>query len=241
MHTMSSVPTPHIDAKAGEIAETVLLPGDPLRAKFIADHYLSDVKQYNHTRNMLGFTGTFEGKPVSVMGTGMGCPSIAIYTYELIHFYGAKKLIRIGSAGAVDPKLNVGDLVLAQGACTTSNFPALMQLPGVYAPIASFSLLHEAYHAAVKRNIGVHVGNVLTSDMFYGPAESAESSKKWETMNVLAVEMEAAALYTNAASGGADALAMLTISNSMSSWKSMTAEERETSFTDMMQVALDLV
>jgi len=240
MELKEKVPTPHIDAKRGEIAKTVILPGDPLRAKFIADHFLEGAKQFNHTRNMLGFTGTYQGKKVSVMGTGMGCPSIGIYSYELIHFYGAKNLIRVGSAGSMDPKLKVGDIVLAQGACTTSNFPALMQLPGVFAPICSYELLEKAAEEAKKRKIPYHVGNVLSSDMFYGPAEGKDAAKKWVSMGVLAVEMEAAALYTNAAFGKANALAILTISDSFSTGQAMTAKQRETSFTKMMELSLSL-
>jgi len=241
MATRSNIPTPHIDAKNNEIAETILLPGDPLRAKFIADHFLKNVKQFNRTRNMFGFTGTWNGKRVSVMGTGMGCPSIGIYSYELIHFYGVKNLIRVGSAGAMNAKVKVGDIVLAEGACTTSNFPALMELPGVFAPVGSFKLLKEAAEQAEKSGLKCHVGNVLSSDMFYGPSEGPAAAKKWSDMGVLAVEMETAALYTNASYGKADALAILTISNSDFSKKSMSAAERETSFTDMMKLALSLV
>lgn len=193
------VPTPHIAALEGEIAETVLLPGDPLRAKFIADNFLTDVKQFNATRNMLGFTGYYNGKRVSVMGTGMGCPSIGIYSYELIHFYGCKNLIRVGTAGALNPKCHVRDMVFGMGACTTSNYVRLMGLPGDYSCIASYELLSRAVESAKELGLTYHVGNVLSSDMFYGPAKSVQGGMTWSDMGVLAVEMEAAALYTNAA------------------------------------------
>ena len=157
------VPTPHIAALEGEIAETVLLPGDPLRAKFIADNFLTDVKQFNATRNMLGFTGYYNGKRVSVMGTGMGCPSIGIYSYELIHFYGCKNLIRVGTAGALNPKCHVRDMVFGMGACTTSNYVRLMGLPGDYSCIASYELLSRAVESAKELGLTYHVGNVLSS------------------------------------------------------------------------------
>ena len=163
---MSNTPTPHIEANVGEIAETILLPGDPLRAKFIADNFLTDVKQFNATRNMFGYTGKYEGKEVSVMGTGMGCPSIGIYSYELIHFYGCKNLIRVGTAGAMRPDVEVRDMIIAQGACTTSNFVRLFGLPGDFAPIASYDLMRKAADAAEDMGIKYRVGNVLSSDMF---------------------------------------------------------------------------
>jgi len=240
MSTKNNVPTPHIEAKAGEIAETILLPGDPLRAKYIAEHFLSEVKQFNSVRNMFGFTGTYEGKPVSVMGTGMGCPSMGIYSYELIHFYGVKNLIRIGTAGSISPDVHVRDIVFGMGACTTSNFPALMNLPGVFAPIASYELLRKGVEKAEQMGLKYAVGNILSSDMFYGPQEGAEATKKWSSMGVIAIEMEAAALYTNAAFGGARALTILTISDHLLTGEVTTAEERQNSFTDMMKVALSL-
>ena len=184
MSVKSNVPTPHIEARAGEIAETILLPGDPLRAKYIAENFLSDVKQFNSVRNMFGYTGTYEGKPVSVMGTGMGCPSMGIYSYELIHFYGVKNLIRVGTAGSIHPDVHIRDLVFGIGACTTSNFPALMELPGVFAPVCSFELLRKGVEKAEQMNLRYKVGNILSSDMFYGPAEGPEASKKWSSMGV---------------------------------------------------------
>ena len=184
----ASVPTPHIAALPGEIAETVLLPGDPLRAKRIAETFLEEVHCFNEVRNMLGFTGLYRGKRVSVMGTGMGCPSMGIYAHELIHFYGAARLIRIGTAGAMQESIAVRDLVLAEGASTNSNFPALFELPGTFAPLADFELLYRAARIASALNKRVSVGAVLTSDMFYGPAESVSPVKRWS----LTVRMESA-------------------------------------------------
>lgn len=231
-----TTPTPHIEAKPGEIAETILLPGDPLRAKFIADNFLENVKQFNSTRNMFGFTGTYKGAPVSVMGTGMGCPSIGIYTYELIHGYGCKNLIRIGTAGSMQKDIHVRDMIFAIGACSTSNYPTLFGLPGNYAPTCSYTLLEKAVNAAKEKGFPYHVGNVLTSDMFYDVTLPA--GKSWTDMGVLAVEMEAAALYCNAAAGGANALCILTISDEPG--VVTTAEERQLTFTKMMEVALSL-
>lgn len=233
------VPTPHIGAKLGEIAETVLLPGDPLRAQFIAEHFLTDVKQFNATRNMLGFTGNYKGKRVSVMGTGMGCPSIGIYSYELIHFYGCKNLIRVGTAGALRPEVKVRDLVIGMGACTTSNYVKQFRLPGDYSCICSFELLEKAVKAAREKGMTCHVGNILSSDMFYNP-DLAPAGTTWDKMGVLAVEMEAAALYSNAAYAGVNALCILTVSDSIVTGEVTTAEERQTTFTNMMEVALEL-
>ena len=241
MDVKINVPTPHIEAKEGEIAESILLPGDPLRAKVIAENFFTDIHQFNSVRGMLGFTGLYKGQRVSVMGTGMGCPSIGIYSYELIHFYGVKQLIRVGSAGSISPDVKVRDLVFGTGACTTSNFPALMELPGTFAPVCSFNLLRRAAEAAERLGIPYHAGNILTSDMFYGPAEGTENSAKWASMGVLAIEMEAAALYANAAYGEAEALAVLTISDHLLTGETTTSEERQNSFTDMMKVALELL
>ena len=235
----SMVPTPHIAAKEGEIAETVLLPGDPLRAKYIADHFLTDVKQFNDTRNMLGFTGYYHEKRVSVMGTGMGCPSIGIYSYELIHFYGCKNLIRVGTAGSMQKDVKVRDMVFGMGACTTSNYVKQFHLPGDYSCICSYELLKKAVKAAEDKGLHYHVGNILSSDMFYNP-ELPPSGMTWDKMGVLAVEMEAAALYSNAAAAGVNALCILTISDSMVTGEVTTAEERQTTFTNMMEVALEL-
>lgn len=234
-----NIPTPHIGALEGEIAETILLPGDPLRAKYIADNFLTDVKQFNSTRNILGYTGYYNGKRVSVMGTGMGCPSIGIYSYELIHFYGCKNLIRIGTAGAMQPQVKIRDVVFGMGACTTSNYVKQFRLPGDYSCICSYELLRKAAAAAEELGIQYHVGNILSSDMFYNP-ELPPVGTTWDKMGVLAVEMEAAALYSNAAYAGVNALCILTISDSMITGEVTTAEERQTSFTNMMKIALSL-
>ncbi len=229
-------PTPHIQAKVGEIAETILLPGDPLRAKFIADTYLKDVKQFNQTRNMFGYTGTYNGKPVSVMGTGMGCPSMGIYSYELIHIYGCKNLIRIGTAGTLQPYVHAREMVFAMGSCTDSNYPALMGLPGTFCPICSYELLEKAVEAAKRLGYKYHVGNVRSGDTFYGV--DLPKATTWAEMGVLAGEMESAALYTNAARAGVNALCIVTISDGPD--EITTAEERQTAFTQMMEVALSL-
>jgi purine-nucleoside phosphorylase len=190
---MSNVPTPHNGAKLGDIAKTVLMPGDPLRAKYIAEHYLENVKCFNSVRNMLGFTGLYQDKPVSVMGGGMGMPSVGIYTYELFNFYDVDNIIRIGSAGGIADGVHVRDLVAAIGACTDSNYAAQYQLPGTFAPTADYGLLSRAVSKATELGLPVKVGNVLSSDVFYSDNENA--LKSWKKMGVLAVEMEAAALY----------------------------------------------
>ena len=236
---VSETPTPHIEAKPGEIAETILLPGDPLRAKYIAEHFLRDVRQFNSVRNALGFTGTYGGRAVSVLGTGMGCPSIGIYSHELIHFYGCRNLIRVGTAGSLQSGVKIRDMVFAMGACTTSNYVKQFRLPGDYSCICSFGLLEKAVAEAKRRGLCYHVGNVLTSDMFYAP-KFEWAGRSWTEMGVLAVEMETAALYSNAAAAGVDALCILTISDSPAGGAT-TAQERETTFTDMMEVALALV
>ena len=236
----ANVPTPHIDAALGDIAETVLLPGDPLRAKYIADNYLEDVKQFNFTRNMLGFTGYYNKKRVSVMGSGMGCPSMGIYSHELIFNYGCKNLIRIGTAGSINPNVKIRDIVIGMGACTTSNYVKLFNLPGDFSCICSYELLKKAVNAAENKNVNYHVGNVLSEDMFYS-LDTLENAKKWGSMGVLAIEMEIAALYANAAAGGANALGILTISDSILTGEETTSAEREKSFTDMMEIALIIV
>ena len=233
----SSVPTPHIGAQVGDIAETVLLPGDPLRAKFIAENFLEDVVEYN--TGMYGYTGYYKGKRISVQGSGMGMPSIGIYSFELIHFYGVKNLIRIGSAGALSDKLDLYDIVIGMGACTDSNFASQYNLPGTYAPIASYELLEKAVSIAKDQGVDVHVGNILSSDIFYGD-EGLDGLRKWTKMGVLCVEMEAAALYMNAARAGVNALAILTISDCPLEGKATTAHERQVAFTKMMDIALNL-
>lgn len=235
---MSTTPTPHIGAREGEIAKTVLMAGDPLRAKFIAENFLTDPVQFNEIRGMLGYTGTYKGKPVSVMGHGMGIPSIAIYSYELYHFYGVDTIIRVGSAGSYDPDLKLGDLAIAMGACTDSNFGAQYELPGTFAPIADFSLLREAVDCCEQKGYRYKVGNILSSDVFYSDRPQVDA---WRKMGVLAVEMEAAALYMNAARAGKRALVICTISDHILTGEATTAEERRTTFTKMMEVALSLV
>jgi purine-nucleoside phosphorylase len=231
-------PTPHNGAGEGEIAKTVLMPGDPLRAKFIAETYLENVKCFNTVRNMLGFTGTYRGKPVSVMGGGMGMPSVGIYTYELFHFYGVENIIRIGSAGGIGDNVSLRDVVIGMGACTNSNYAAQYRLPGTFAPVADYGLLSRAVKAAEELNISTKVGNILSSDTFYDDNEDALS--QWKKMGVLAVEMEAAALYMNAARAGKNALCLLTISDRPLAGESLSAQERQTGFTQMMEIALSL-
>lgn len=235
---MNNTPTPHNGAKLGDIAKTVLMPGDPLRAKFLADTYLEDVVQYNSVRGMYGYTGTYKGKRVSVQGHGMGMPSIGIYTYELYNFYGVENIIRIGSAGAIDESLHIGDIVIGMGACTNSNYEDQYRLPGRFAPIASFDLVQKAASEAQRLGYTYKVGNLLSSDTFY---DDSASLKDWQKMGVLAVEMEAAALYMNAARAGKKALTICTISDCPFTGEATTAEERQTKFTQMMDVALSLI
>ena len=235
---MTNVPTPHNGAELGEVAKTVLMPGDPLRAKFIAENFLEDVTQFNTVRNMLGYTGTYKGKRVSVMGGGMGMPSIGIYSYELFNFYGVDNIIRIGTAGSISEKLHLRDVVIGLGASTNSNYAHQYSLPGTFAPIASFDLVSSAVEAAKENNINVVVGNILSSDTFYSADKTA--TEKWKSMGVLAIEMEAAALYRNAAEAGKNALCLLTISDSVLTGESLSAEDRQLSFTEMMKIALEI-
>ena len=235
---MANTPTPHIGAQYGEIAETVIMAGDPLRAKLMAERFLDDAVQFNNVRGMLGFTGTYKGKRISVMGHGMGMPSIGIYTYELFNFYGVKTIVRVGSAGAIQTDLHLGDLVIAQGACTNSNYAAQYELPGTFAPIGDFQLLRKAAEACDRMGYAYKVGNVLSSDVFYN--ENAHNDK-WSVMGVLAVEMEIAALYMNAARSGNRALAICTVSDHIITGEVTTAEERQNTFTKMMDVAFSLL
>ena len=227
-------PTPHIEAKYGEIAETVIMSGDPLRAKFMAEHFLENPVQFNKVRGMLGFTGSYKGKRVSVMGHGMGIPSMAIYSYELFNFYGVKNIIRVGSAGSMNADLHIGDLMMAQGACTNSNYASQFLLSGMYAPIADFGLLRAAVEKAEKLGYRYKVGNIYSSDIFYD--ENSGATAQWQKMGVMAVEMESAALYMNAARYGGHALCICTISDSL-----VTAEQRQNSFTQMMDVAFGII
>lgn len=233
-----SIPTPHIAAKEGDFAKTVLMPGDPLRAKYIAETYLENARQVTSVRNMLGFTGTYKGREISVMGGGMGMPSIGIYSYELFNFYGVEQIIRIGSAGALQDEVNVMDVIIGMGACTDSRFAEQYGLPGTYAPIADYGLLRKAVDVANAQGTKVVVGNVLSSDVFYNANKNANDL--WRSMGVLAVEMEAAALYMNAAKAGKKALCILTVSDHIYRDEALSAEERQIGFGKMMEVALEL-
>ncbi len=230
--------TPHNAAKEGEIAKTVLMPGDPLRAKYIAETYLEDVVCFNTVRNMFGYTGTYNGKRISVMGGGMGIPSIAIYSYELYSFYGVENIIRIGSAGGFQDDIKLRDIVIGMGACTDSNFVSQYGLPGHFAPTASYELLSKAVEVAKEKNINTKVGNVLSSDVFYNANKNANDL--WKGMGVLCVEMEAAGLYMNAAKLGKKALAILTISDHLYTGEALDAESRQNTFNDMMLIALEM-
>lgn len=229
--------TPHIEAEKGDFARTVLMPGDPLRAKFIAENYLGDARQVNGVRGMLGYTGLYKGEKVSVMASGMGVPSIGIYSYELFRFYDVENIVRIGTAGAVDERLSVGDVVIAMSAATNSNYAAQYRLPGTPAPTADFSLLMTAYQAAELLGKRVYVGSVLTSDTFY---DDADSLREWQKIGILAIEMECAALYLNAARLGKKALTICTISDCPFTGESASSETRQTAFRDMMQIGLDM-
>lgn len=232
-------PTPHIGAKYGEIAETVIMSGDPLRAQFMAERFLENPVLFNKVRGMLGYTGTYQGKRVSVMGHGMGIPSMAIYSYELFNFYGVKKIIRVGSAGSMNPDLHIGDLMLAQAACTNSNYASQFQLSGTFAPIADFALLRAAVEKAEELGYTYKVGNIYSSDIFYD--ENTGATAQWQKLGVLAVEMESAALYMNAARYGGRALCLCTISDSLVTGEATSSEQRQTGFTHMMDVAFGII
>jgi purine nucleoside phosphorylase len=236
---MNKIPTPHIEAKEGEIAKTVIMAGDPLRAKFMAEKYLDNPTIYNQVRGMFGYTGTYKGKRVSIQGHGMGIPSIGIYTYELFNFYDVDTIIRVGSAGAIDDDLNIGDIVMGMGACTNSNYARQYNLCGTFAPIADFGLLSKAVSESERQGFRYKVGNLYSSDTFYDDDEN--SLKQWQKMGVLAVEMEAPALYMNAARAGKKALCICTISDCPFKNIATTSEQRQTGFTNMMEVALALI
>lgn len=233
---MSNIPTPHINAKKEDIADVVLMPGDPLRAKFIAENFLTEVKCFNTVRNMLGFTGKYGEKTVSVMGSGMGMPSIGIYSYELYNFYDVQAIIRIGSAGALQDYINLEDIVLAMGACTDSNYCGQYGLNGTFSPIADYNLLKKAEENSKKLSVNTFVGNICSSDVFY---DSPESLQKWKDMGVLAAEMEAAALYVNAARANKKALCILTVSDCPLKGLSLSSEKRQLGFSNMVKLALD--
>ena len=230
------MPTPHNNAKKGDIAKTVLMPGDPLRAKFIAENYLENPVCYNEVRGMLGYTGIYKGVPVSVQGSGMGMPSIGIYSWELFNEYSVENIIRVGTAGAVADNVQLRDVVIGMSASTNSAYASQYRLPGTYAPTASWNLISAAVKAAQAKGKAFHVGNILSSDTFY---DDADSLANWQKMGVLAIEMEAAALYMNAARAGKNALCILTVSDCPLKGLSTTAEERQTTFRDMMEIALE--
>ena len=236
---MANIPTPHIGAREGEIAEKVIMAGDPLRAKFMAETFLENPVQYNSVRGMLGYTGTYKGKRISVQGHGMGIPSIGIYSYELYNFYGVKSIIRTGSAGAYQPDLQLGDVMIAIGACTDSNYAAQYNLPGTFSPTADFDMARAAVEKAKQRGIRYRVGNILSSDVFYG--DDAERWTQWQKMGVMGVEMEAAALYMNASRSGNKALCICTVSDSLVTGEACSAEQRQTSFTNMMEIAFEII
>lgn len=234
---MSDTPTAHIGARPEEIAPVVLMPGDPKRSRFIAENFLEGATLFNDLRGVQGYTGTYRGRRVSVMASGMGMPSMGIYSYELFSFFDVKAILRIGTVGGMHPDVHVRDLILGMGASTDSRYAEQYHLPGTYAPIASFPLLSAAAAIAKERGMRHHVGNLLSTDVFYG-AEPTDN-EKWRRMGVLGVEMEAAALYMNAAYTGKQALAICTVSNHLLTGEETTAAERETTFTDMMTLALE--
>ena len=228
--------TPHNNAKKGDIAKTVLMPGDPLRAKYIAENYLEDVVCYNEIRNMYGYAGKYKGVPISVQGSGMGMSSIGIYSWELFNEYDVENIIRVGTSGAIADNVELRDVVIAMSASTDSNYGSQFSLPGTYAPTASWKLLSAAVKAAEAKGSRFHVGNIFSSDKFY---DDSNSTADWQKMGVLAVEMESAALYMNAARAGRNALCITTVSDCPLRGLSTSAEERQLSFRDMMEIALE--
>ena len=233
-----SIPTPHIAAKAGDFAKTVLMPGDPLRSKFIADNFLENATLVNNVRGVQGYTGYYKGKRVSVMASGMGQPAIGIYSYELFNFYGVSSIIRVGSCGSFNKDLKVRDILIAMGACTNGSFASQYGLPGTFAPIADFGLLRRAVDVCDEKGYRYMVGNIFSSDVFYN---DTTSGIEWAKMGVLGIEMESAALYSVAARAGKKALCICTVSASfIDPDTNTTAEERQTSFTNMMEVALEV-
>lgn len=232
------IPTPHISAKKEDIAKTVLMPGDPLRAKFIAETFLESPVLVNNVRGVQGHTGTWKGVPVTVMASGMGIPAIGIYSWELYNLYDVDNIIRIGSAGAMRDDLKLMDIVAGQGACTDSNFAHQFELNGTFAPIADYTLLSNCVEAAKEKGIDMKVGNILSSDNFYSPS-NCDDSTKWRDMGVMAVEMEAAGLYMNAARAGKRALCICTISDHLYRSEALSSEQRQLSLTQMIEIALD--
>lgn len=234
----TTLSTPHIKPEGAPIAETILLPGDPLRARFIAETWLDDAVCFNQVRGMLGFTGTYKGRELSVMGTGMGMPSMGLYSYELIHTFGVKELIRIGSCGTLSEDVDLFDVVLAQGASTDSNYMRQYNLPGTFAPLSSFRLLEKAKQIADQQGKKVRVGNVLSGDTFYDADPTA--LERWAAMGIIGIEMESAALFANAAAAGVDALAIFTVSDHITRQEAATPEQRQTAFTAMIEIALEM-
>jgi len=236
-------PTPHINATPADFARTVLMPGDPLRAKFIAENFLTDAKLVNNVRGIQGYTGMYKDVRVSVMASGMGMPSMGIYSYELFNFFGVENIMRIGSAGAMQEHIHLRELVFGLGACTDSNYASQFHLPGTFAPTCSYKMLEAAAESAKELGAVYHVGNIVSSDAFYGDdaglPDALKGNALWQKMGVMAVEMEAAALYMNAARAGKNALAICTISDHLLTGKQTTAEERQNTFTQMMEVALE--
>lgn len=230
--------TPHIQPNGVKIAKTVLMPGDPLRAKYIADNFLENVEQFNDVRNMFGYTGTYKGKEVSVMGSGMGIPSIGIYSYELYNFFDVDTIIRIGSCGALQENVNLYDVIIAQAASTNSNYVDQYNIPGHFAPIADFELVTKAKNVADQIGATTHVGNVLSSDTFYNADPTFNDACK--KMGILGIEMESAGLYLNAIHAGKKALGIFTVSDHILRDEATTPEERQNSFTQMMEIALEI-
>lgn len=235
---MGNTLTPHNSAKRGEIAKTVLMPGDPLRAEYIAKTYFENPICFNQVRNMLGYTGTYNGKEISVMGSGMGMPSIGIYSYELYHFYGVDNIIRIGTAGAIQDDINLKDIVVGMGACTDSNYASHYKLPGTFAPIADYDLVEKAVEVARRMGKAIKVGNVVSGDMFYEEDDSIMDA--WKKMGVLAGEMETAALYMNAARAHKNALGLFTVSDHLYRKERLNPEERQKGLNDMIEIALQI-
>ncbi len=234
---MKNYPTPHINASPSDFAKTVLMPGDPLRSKFIAENFLEGARLVNNVRGVQGYTGTYKGCEVSVMASGMGMPSMAIYSYELFNFFGVENIIRVGSVGGMSERVKIRDIIIGMGASTTTNYAVQYGLEGTFAPIADYSLLAAAVDEAEKLGASYAVGNLLSSDIFYNA--NPEAHKRWQALGVLGVEMEAAALYMNAAHSGRRALAICTVSDHLLTGEATTSAERETSFTDMMKIALN--
>ena len=240
---MAKYPTPHINAVPGDFGQTVLMPGDPLRSKFIAENFLENAKLVNNVRGVQGYTGFYKGIKVSVMASGMGMPSMGIYSHELFNVFDVQNIMRIGSAGSINMGIKIRDIVMGQASCTDSNWAGQFHLPGTFAPICSYEMLEKAVASAKAVGVNYHVGNLLSSDRFYGDdvnvPEVLQANNAWKKMGVMAIEMESAALYMNAARYGKNALAICTISDHILTGEALSAEERQTSFTQMMEVALE--